>query len=69
MENGRYIFTFLNFKYTQVIILSIELNDNFSELEDSIGEVVTIISELGRQVMLRASACRSIHARSPEFTP
>ena len=53
LENGGYISTFLNFKCTHVIKLSIELNDDISGVKDSVGEVlVTITPEMCHQVIL-----------------
>ena len=49
------MYTFLNFKCTHVTKLSMELNDNISELKDSIAEVlVTITPEMCLQIMLSA---------------
>ena len=50
LENGEYVYTFKNFKFTRVIKLSMELNDGISELKDSIGEVhATITPEMCHQ--------------------
>ena len=52
-ENGGYIYAFLSFKCTHVIKLSMEMNDDTSDLKDSFGEVlVTITCEMCRQIMI-----------------